>query len=285
MDELNFKGKQLKISIKNSKRLDSYNVEYRTSPRLVKREIAEKLYQALRSSYSSISQEVDKCKKDEIRINNEIMCFSTGDKRGEWKKQNIKNLEEALGGVKHQIRISSIPRAELNHVMESLVHRIQHRNNNRAEEAKLHHEIRNLNDTIEIYTTPTVTPPTPLDFTWNGSGITGGKSSPSDRLKQALNPIVDRLGEAYDSPEKTELALQLCWAIGVYGEGSASHKDAAHELFESIELLLYENLSSRCAIKKADFGNAVCDEVLKGLKIKDLGCGGHKGVHTELECF
>ncbi|XP_056167896.1 uncharacterized protein LOC130138286 isoform X1 [Syzygium oleosum] len=57
-------------------------------------------------------------------------------------------------------------------------------------------------------------------------------------------PIMDRLGEAYDSPAKTELALQLCWAIGEHGGGGGSHKDAARELFESLELLLYENLSS-----------------------------------------
>ncbi|CAN6694574.1 unnamed protein product [Malus baccata var. baccata] len=57
-------------------------------------------------------------------------------------------------------------------------------------------------------------------------------------------PIMDRLGEAYDSPEKTELALQLCWAIGEHGGGGRSHKDEARELFESLELLLYENLSS-----------------------------------------
>lgn len=57
-------------------------------------------------------------------------------------------------------------------------------------------------------------------------------------------PIIDRLGEAYDSPAKTELALQLCWAIGEHGGGGESHKDAARELFESLELLLYENLSS-----------------------------------------
>lgn len=42
-----------------------------------------------------------------------------------------------------------------------------------------------------------------------------------------------------------ELALQLCWAIGEHGGGGVSHKDAARELFESLELLLYENLSSR----------------------------------------
>ncbi|KAK2639560.1 hypothetical protein Ddye_027355 [Dipteronia dyeriana] len=57
-------------------------------------------------------------------------------------------------------------------------------------------------------------------------------------------PIMDRLGEAYDSPAKMELALQLCWAIGEHGGGGASHKDAARELFENLELLLYENLSS-----------------------------------------
>lgn len=42
-----------------------------------------------------------------------------------------------------------------------------------------------------------------------------------------------------------ELALQLCWAIGEHGGGGAPHKDAARELFENLELLLYENLSSR----------------------------------------
>lgn len=44
---------------------------------------------------------------------------------------------------------------------------------------------------------------------------------------------------------QTELALQLCWAIGEHGGGGASHKDEARELFESLELLLYENLSTR----------------------------------------
>lgn len=40
------------------------------------------------------------------------------------------------------------------------------------------------------------------------------------------------------------MALQLCWAIGEHGGGGGSHKDEARELFESLELLLYENLSS-----------------------------------------
>lgn len=44
---------------------------------------------------------------------------------------------------------------------------------------------------------------------------------------------------------QTELALHLCWAIGEHGAGGVTHKDVARELFESLELLLYENLSSR----------------------------------------
>ncbi|KAL9236344.1 hypothetical protein vseg_011027 [Gypsophila vaccaria] len=65
-----------------------------------------------------------------------------------------------------------------------------------------------------------------------------------DFIALLKKPIMDRLGEAYDSQEKTELALQLCWAIGEHGGGGESRKDAARELFESLELLLYENLSS-----------------------------------------
>ncbi|POO00426.1 AP-5 complex subunit zeta [Trema orientale] len=65
-----------------------------------------------------------------------------------------------------------------------------------------------------------------------------------DFIALLKKPIMDRLAEAYDKPEKAELALQLCWAIGEHVGGGASHKDAARELFEGLELLLYENLSS-----------------------------------------
>lgn len=44
---------------------------------------------------------------------------------------------------------------------------------------------------------------------------------------------------------QTELALNLCWVIGEHGAGGISHKNAARELFESLELLLYENLATR----------------------------------------
>ncbi|XP_042514964.1 uncharacterized protein LOC122089367 isoform X2 [Macadamia integrifolia] len=48
---------------------------------------------------------------------------------------------------------------------------------------------------------------------------------------------------------KMELTLQLCWAIGEHGGGGGSHKeDVARELFESLELLFYENLSSRLVL-------------------------------------
>uniref|UniRef100_A0A9I9DGX2 AP-5 complex subunit zeta-1 n=1 Tax=Cucumis melo TaxID=3656 RepID=A0A9I9DGX2_CUCME len=70
-------------------------------------------------------------------------------------------------------------------------------------------------------------------------------------------PIMDRLGEAYENPAKTELALQLCWAIGEHGGGGRSHKDAARELFESLELLLYENLlSSRLGLRQDSGDNS-----------------------------
>ncbi|PWA77020.1 hypothetical protein CTI12_AA227000 [Artemisia annua] len=265
MDESNCNRKEPKMSIKNTKQLDSSNVEYIASPRAVKKDIAEKLYQVLQFCESNIIQEIDKCKKDEIRIKNEIMLLSSCDKRGERKKQPIKNLEEALREVKPPIR--SIPRTtgflhltkkyeqtpnyvgtdkkrchnrvkkgqmdfeyfrkvqeelllsmrsdkrptfydaqelnnvvhgigaqELNYVMESLVHRIQHGNNNRAEEAILYHEIRNLNDTIEIYTAPTRPADTPT-WAWEGRlfhetrRLTRDKQYRQHKLKIVLNQL------------------------------------------------------------------------------------------------
>jgi AP-5 complex subunit zeta-1 len=44
---------------------------------------------------------------------------------------------------------------------------------------------------------------------------------------------------------QTELALHLCWAIGEHGAGGINHKDVAREIFENLELLLYENLATR----------------------------------------
>ncbi|KAJ1272893.1 hypothetical protein BS78_06G237800 [Paspalum vaginatum] len=63
-------------------------------------------------------------------------------------------------------------------------------------------------------------------------------------LKAMNKPITDRLGEAHDNPAKTELALHLCWAIGEHGAGGIDCKDVARELFENLELLLYENLAT-----------------------------------------
>ncbi|XP_023525600.1 AP-5 complex subunit zeta-1-like isoform X2 [Cucurbita pepo subsp. pepo] len=78
-----------------------------------------------------------------------------------------------------------------------------------------------------------------------------------DFIALLKKPIINRLGEAYDNPAKTELALKLCWAIGEHGGGGRSHKDAARELFESLELLLYENLlSSRLGLRQDSGDNS-----------------------------
>ncbi|KAG2568975.1 hypothetical protein PVAP13_7NG364800 [Panicum virgatum] len=65
-----------------------------------------------------------------------------------------------------------------------------------------------------------------------------------DIIAVLKKPITDRLGEAHDNPAKTELALHLCWAIGEHGAGGVNRKDVARELFENLELLLYENLAT-----------------------------------------
>lgn len=57
-------------------------------------------------------------------------------------------------------------------------------------------------------------------------------------------PLMDRIGQPHTSSAKTELALQLCWAVGEHGGGGLAYKTAARELFETLELLLYENLAS-----------------------------------------
>ncbi|XP_047062146.1 uncharacterized protein LOC124669604 isoform X3 [Lolium rigidum] len=65
-----------------------------------------------------------------------------------------------------------------------------------------------------------------------------------DIIALLKKPITDRLGEAHGNPAKTELALHLCWAIGEHGAGGINHKDVAREIFENLELLLYENLAT-----------------------------------------
>ncbi|KAH7283199.1 hypothetical protein KP509_35G065900 [Ceratopteris richardii] len=72
-------------------------------------------------------------------------------------------------------------------------------------------------------------------------------------------PIIDKIGQPYTSSAKAELALQLCWAIGEYGGGGSSQKAAARELFECLELLLYENLSSRGARRMGDIPRVLSD--------------------------
>ncbi|CAM0902481.1 unnamed protein product [Alopecurus aequalis] len=65
-----------------------------------------------------------------------------------------------------------------------------------------------------------------------------------DIIALLKKPITDRLGEAHGNPAKAKLALHLCWAIGEHGAGGINHKDVARELYENLELLLYENIST-----------------------------------------
>ncbi|PWA75854.1 hypothetical protein CTI12_AA239210 [Artemisia annua] len=74
--------------------------------------------------------------------------------KGRMDLEYLKQVQEELLSMKSSNYVDDGPQ-ELNYVMESLVHRIQHGNNNRVEEAKLYHEIRNLSDTTEIYAAPT----------------------------------------------------------------------------------------------------------------------------------
>lgn len=96
-------------------------------------------------------------------------------------------------------------------------------------------------------------------------------------------PIMDRFGEAYDSQEKTELALQLCWAIGEHGGGGESHKDAARELFESLELLLYENLSSSRLGLRQEPGPGLSFNRTSSLSVS--GAGYERPSQSRLLCF
>ncbi|GKC67140.1 hypothetical protein Tco_1099738 [Tanacetum coccineum] len=154
-------------------------------------DIAKKLYQVLSLNQTSIIQEIYRCKTDEIRINNDVknvekdlgvvdhellprcrfLTFNNKkrlinvgtDKKSCHNRLNKERMDlEYSKQVQEELLISKksdkMPidgAQELNYVMESLIHRIQHGNNKRADEVKLYHEIRNVKDTIEIYTEPT----------------------------------------------------------------------------------------------------------------------------------
>ncbi|GJZ56646.1 zinc finger, C6HC-type containing protein, partial [Tanacetum coccineum] len=128
---------------KNTKHLDVYNVAY--SPRqLVKKDIAESLYQVLSFYESGIIQEIGTDKK---RCHNRL---NKGRIDMEYSKQV--QVEFLISKKSDNMPIDGAQ--EFNYVMESLVHRIQHGNNKRADKAKLYNEIRNVNDTIDACREP-----------------------------------------------------------------------------------------------------------------------------------
>lgn len=63
-------------------------------------------------------------------------------------------------------------------------------------------------------------------------------------------PIIACIGQPFATPAKAELAMHLCWAVGEYGGGGEGHRGEAIQLFECIELLLYENLAASIAAVK-----------------------------------
>ncbi|XP_052151812.1 uncharacterized protein LOC127770187 [Oryza glaberrima] len=94
-----------------------------------------------------------------------------------------------------------------------------------------------------------------------------------DIIALLKKPITDRLGEAHDNPAKTELALHLCWAIGEHGAGGKNRKDVARELFENLELLLYENLATSRLGLSQDTG------------FDPMGASSRKSSQARLLCF
>uniref|UniRef100_A0A0E0PEE8 AP-5 complex subunit zeta-1 n=1 Tax=Oryza rufipogon TaxID=4529 RepID=A0A0E0PEE8_ORYRU len=72
---------------------------------------------------------------------------------------------------------------------------------------------------------------------------------------------------------KTELALHLCWAIGEHGAGGKNRKDVARELFENLELLLYENLATSRLGLSQDTG------------FDPMGASSRKSSQARLLCF
>lgn len=65
-------------------------------------------------------------------------------------------------------------------------------------------------------------------------------------------PIVNVIGQPSPSSVKAELALQLCWAVGEHGGGGFSHVGAARQLYECLELVLYESLAASAAAAREE---------------------------------
>uniref|UniRef100_A0A804MA32 ARM repeat superfamily protein n=1 Tax=Zea mays TaxID=4577 RepID=A0A804MA32_MAIZE len=99
----------------------------------------------------------------------------------------------------------------------------------------------------------------------------------NDSLLCALIPVVmSRYAAMFPDKVfsfKTELALHLCWAIGEHGAGGVGHKDVARELFENLELLLYENLAtSRLGLSQEPGSDS-------------MGASSRKSSQARLLCF
>ncbi|KAI3503485.1 hypothetical protein L1887_31928 [Cichorium endivia] len=134
----------------------------------------------------------------------------------------LKQVQEELLSSMNSGRRPIHGTQELNDVMESLVHRIQHGNNNRGEETKLFHEIKNLKETIEKYTAPTE--PDPRNH-WRRYYVGGSrrqlyeKQTRQHRIKILLNQIDDI---KRDQKERTAKVTRLKVELDLVGKSIKS---------------------------------------------------------------
>nr|GEY73413.1 proton pump-interactor BIP131-like [Tanacetum cinerariifolium] len=125
---------------KNTKQLDMYNNIVYSSRQQVKMDIAKSLCQVLSSYESSKIQEKDKCK---INVGTDKKRCHIRLNKGRMDLEYSKEVQQELLIAKKSHKMPDDGAQELNYVMESLVRRVQHGNNIRADKAKLYHEIRN----------------------------------------------------------------------------------------------------------------------------------------------
>jgi hypothetical protein len=57
-------------------------------------------------------------------------------------------------------------------------------------------------------------------------------------------PILQTISPPPTRPEQIELAVHLVWAVGEYHMGGSREHVAARQVFEALELVLYESLAA-----------------------------------------
>ncbi|CAH1435104.1 unnamed protein product [Lactuca virosa] len=170
-----------------------YFVKFQPFPDEMEKEEAENQYKLLGLAQSSINEDINRLKADELQINRKLNWFSRCDEYIQWKRQEIESLQGCHGKVEpplpekddqkrchkrlikegkldteylQQVQeellsskksggMNSCGRQELKYLVKSMSQRIQHGNtNSRADEMRIYHETKNVNETREMYTAP-----------------------------------------------------------------------------------------------------------------------------------